>query len=133
VRVPEVVQPDPPDAGSLDDPLESLAERVRVDGAPVLPARDEILILIVAAPLRALVVLSPTIGTEQLDGLSVQVDHPSVVALRRRLQDLIRHRDNRMTNRQARRIEINIGPAQSEDLIPTHSPHGREAPYSSEA
>ena len=62
--MPEVVKTDSPDAGSLHDPLEHLAERMRVDGGPVLQTGDEILILVVGLPLRPLVLLSPTVVAE---------------------------------------------------------------------
>jgi hypothetical protein len=38
-------------------------------------------------------------GSQQVDRLLIQIDNPLVVALRRRLENLVRHGDHGVTNR----------------------------------
>ena len=99
-----------------------------MDGAPVIPAGDEIVIVVVSYPLNALLLLSPSVRPEQIDGLRVEIDHPRVVALRRRLDDLIGDCGDGVTHREARRLEVNIGRPKPEDLATTHTGHRRKPP-----
>src|SRR5690242_20584990 len=97
----EVVEPDLPQAMLLDQALECLAERVRVDRLAVLLGHDEILILVVGTPLSSLLVLLPAMRPELVDRLSVEVDHTGAVALRSRVDDLVADGDERLAHGQS--------------------------------
>jgi hypothetical protein len=88
VRVPEVVQPDGSQVRLLDQPLERLAERVRVDRLAVLLGHDEVVVLVVVAPLSPLLVLPSSVRPELCDCLGIEVDDAGIVVLRRRVDDL---------------------------------------------
>jgi hypothetical protein len=68
--------------GLGDEPFECLAERVRVDRLAVLLGDDQILVLVVRAPLDSFCVL-----------------RARVVALRRRADDFVANRDERLADR----------------------------------
>ncbi len=109
----------------LDQPLERLAERVRVDRLAVLLRDDEILVLVVGAPLRPLLVLALLVRSELRDRLGVEVDDAGAVALRRRVDDVVADRDERLANREPSPVEVEVLPAQPEDLAAAHAGHGR--------
>ena len=94
----------------------------------VLLGDDEIAVFVVSAPFVRSPSLPPTMRAKQVDRLVVQIDHPCVVALRRRLDDLVRHRDDGVTDREARCLEVDVGPTQAEDLAAAHAGHGGEPP-----
>jgi hypothetical protein len=127
--MPQIVQPDRPDTGALDEPLERLAERMRVDRCSILPGGDQVTVLVVGVPLGLLRTLLLTMRPEQFDGLPVQINHPGVVALGRRLDHLVGDRDDGLTHGQPRRIEVDIGPAQTQDFAPTHPSHCSQPPH----
>jgi hypothetical protein len=61
MRVAKVVKPAGPQACVPDDPLEGLAERVRMDRLAVLLRDDQATILIVRSPFVSLVVLADAV------------------------------------------------------------------------
>ncbi len=65
---------------------------------------------------------------ELVDRLGVEVDHSGAVALRRRVDDLVADGDERLADRQPRPVQIEVAPAQAEDLAASHAGHRREPP-----
>lgn len=89
--------------------------------AAVLMSRDEVAIPIACAPFQPLGPLLLFVRTKQSHRLAVEVDHASVVTLRRRLDDLVRDSHDRLSHRGTRYIEIHISTTQPEDLAPAHA------------
>lgn len=96
--------------------------------AAVRTSRDEVAIPIVRAPFQPFGPLPPFVRTKQSHRLAVEVDHASVVTLRRRLDDLVLDCHDCLSHRETRCIEIHISPTQPEDLAPPHAGHRGESP-----
>jgi hypothetical protein len=100
VRVAEIARPDPAEAVLLEQRFEGLAERVRVDQLAVLLGYDEVVVVVVEAPLGPLLVLALPVRSELGDRLGVEVDHAGAEALWRRMDDLAAYDDERLPNRE---------------------------------
>jgi hypothetical protein len=66
----------------------------------VLLGRNQVVVLVVGAPLGTLIGLLPSVLTQQRDRLVIEIDHTSVVALGRRLDHFVADCDDRLANRQ---------------------------------
>ena len=128
MRVAQVVEADRPQRGLGDQPLEGLAEGVRVDRLAVLFGDHEVLVSVVGAPLGPLLVLALPALAELGDGLGVEIDHPRAVALWRRVDDLVADGDQRLADRQALAVQVDGAPAQAEDLAAAHPGHRGRPP-----
>jgi len=133
VRMAEVVQPDSAEARVLDQPLERLAEAVRVDRPAVLLGHHEILLGVVRAPSSTLELLRGVVRAELLDGPGIEVDDARLVTLRCRIQDDVGDGDNRLADGEPHAFQIDVLPSKTERLASAHPGHGGETPGRSEA
>jgi hypothetical protein len=98
--------------------------------ASVLLGSAEAVILIVGAPLDSLLDLSAAMRPEEFDLLMIQIDDPSVVAVGRGLDQRLPSRHESLPDREACGVEIDIDPAQAEDLGHRGEPTARFEPGS---
>lgn len=112
MRMAKVVQPDAWQARLADQSLERVREHLGMDGGAVEVAKDVTVVLETWAAGRS----------ENADRALVEVDRaPRRASLPARFVEFVSDRDERAIDRQPGRLEIHIGPAQSENLATAHA------------
>src|SRR5215217_123317 len=76
----------------------------------------------------SLATLPLTVRVKQRDGRRVEIDHAGLVRFRRRLEDGVGDPHYGVTNSQARGLQVDIAPAETQNLAPTHPGHRRQSP-----
>lgn len=72
--------------------------------------------------------LAPSVHSELLNGHFVEIDHTRAVTLRRGFDQCVGDGDQSVPDGHPRRVNVDIAPAQAENLTATHTRHRGETP-----
>ena len=122
VSVAQIVEPD---SGKLAVPhvfVEHLREAIGVDGRSVIATEDEVIVLPCLAELQLQLVLRGAVGPQRGHRPTVQSDAAApACGLRFANLDTVIDRDNRLTDRKAPSIEVDVLSSDAEHFSASHA------------